>query len=130
MTLWQQVGFAAVLFLAGLQNIPEDVVEAARLDGASRWQQVWHITVPLMGRTTMFVVVTMTVFSLQSFAPAFVMTSGGPNYSTNFIVYQIYESAFSLQNPAEASAISVALTVIALLISGVQMRLLRTRWDY
>ncbi len=130
MTLWQQVGFGAILFLAGLQGLPADLSEAAKIDGATNRQILWNITIPLLSRTTLFVVVIMTVFSLQAFAPAFLMTQGGPQDSTNLIVYAIYNTAFIMQQAGYASALSVVLLVVVLIISAVQMALLRTRWNY
>lgn len=130
MSAWQQVGFAAVLFLTGLQSVPDDVIEAARVDGAGRFRLVTQIVVPLISRTTLFVVITMTVFSLQAFAPAFLMTSGGPQNSTNLIVFAIYNAAFKLQDPGFASAMAVALMIAALALSGIQSLFLRTKWSY
>ncbi|SFB64003.1 multiple sugar transport system permease protein [Rhizobium sp. NFR07] len=130
MTVWQQVGFGAILFLAGLQGLPAELTEAARIDGATRRQVLWNVTIPLLSRTTLFVVVIMTVFSLQAFAPAFLMTQGGPQESTNLIVYHIYNSAFIMQQAGYASALSVVLLLVVLAISMAQMALLRSRWNY
>jgi ABC-type sugar transport system permease subunit len=130
MTAWQQVGFAAVLFLTGLQAVPTDVIEAARVDGASPARIVTAIIMPLMSRTTLFVVIAMTVFALQAFAPAFLMTSGGPQESTNLIVYAIFNAAFKLQDPGFASAMAVALMLLALVLSGIQSLFLRSKWSY
>lgn len=130
MTAWQQIGFAAVLFLTGLQSVPDDVIEAARVDGASKSRLIFSIILPLMSRTTLFVVITMTVFSLQAFAPAFLMTSGGPENSTSLVVHAIYNAAFRLQDPGFASALAVAVMVIALALSGIQSLFLRARWSY
>jgi multiple sugar transport system permease protein len=130
MTVWQQTGFATVLFLAGLQAIPSDLEDAARVDGCSALQRLRHVVIPLIGRTTVFVVVIMTVFSLQAFAPALIMTSGGPEGTTNFIAFDIYQLAFSLQQPGLASAESAVFMVIVLAVSLLQMRLLRTEWSY
>jgi len=130
MSVWQQVGLAAVLFLGGLQAIPDDVVEAAVVDGAGPVRRMFSITIPLLSRTTLLVVVVMTVFALQAFAPALLMTSGGPVGTTNLVMYHIYRTAFYLQQPGVASAISIIVLLFALLISLVQMRLLRTRWNY
>ncbi len=130
MTVWQQVGLAAVLFLGGLQAIPEEVQEAAVMDGAGPLRRMFSITIPLVSRTTLLVVVVMTVFALQAFAPALLMTSGGPGGTTNLVIYHIYRTAFYLQQPGVASAISIIVLVFAVLISLVQMRLLRTRWNY
>ncbi len=130
MMVWQQTGFATVLFLSGLQGIPRDLEDAAAVDGANFWQRLRHVTVPLLVRTTVFVVVMMTVFSLQAFAPPLVMTGGGPDGTTNFLAYDIYSLAFSLQEPGVASAVSVLFMLVVLAISLLQMRLLRARWVY
>jgi ABC-type sugar transport system permease subunit len=130
MTVWQQIGMATVLYLGGLQSLPGDLIEAAKIDGAGAFKRLRYIVLPLMSRTTVLVVVVITVFALQSFAPAYIMTGGAPNGTTNTLVYLIYRTAFTLQQPGYASAISLLLLVIALGISLVQLRLLRTRWDY
>ncbi|HEY3847014.1 MAG TPA: sugar ABC transporter permease [Acetobacteraceae bacterium] len=130
MMLWQQTGFATVLFLSGLQSIPRELEDAAAVDGASGLQRLWHVTLPLLARTTVFVVVMMTVFSLQAFAPSLIMTGGGPEGTTNFVAFDIYTLAFSLQEPGMASAVSVVFMLIVLAISLLQMRLLRARWIY
>lgn len=125
MMLWQQTGFATVLFLSGLQGIPRDLEDAASVDGATTLQRLLYVILPLLARTTVFVVVIMTVFSLQAFAPPLIMTGGGPEGTTNFVAYDIYQLAFSLQQPGLASAVSVVFMVIVLSISLLQMRLLR-----
>jgi multiple sugar transport system permease protein len=130
MSAWQQLGLVTVLFLGGLQAIPQDVREAARVDGVNWWRELTRITIPLLSRTTMFVVVLVTVFGLQVFAPPLLLTGGGPQESTNFITYDIYQTAFQLENPGLAAAISIVLLAVALIVSGIQMRLLRTRWNY
>ncbi|TLM80764.1 carbohydrate ABC transporter permease [Pseudarthrobacter sp. NamE5] len=130
MSVWQQVGMATILYLGGLQSIPGDVMEASTLDGAGGLKRTFLIVIPLLTRTTVMVVVIMTVFALQSFTPAYVMTQGAPGGTTNLLVYEIYKQAFTLQDPGFASALSVLLLVGAITISLVQMRLLRTRWDY
>lgn len=130
MSVWQQVGMATILYLGGLQSIPGDVMEASYLDGAGTLKRTFLIVIPLLSRTTVMVVVIMTVFALQSFTPAYVMTQGAPAGTTNLLVYEIYKQAFTLQDPGFASALSVLLLVGAITISLIQMRLLRTRWDY
>ncbi|ASN20084.1 carbohydrate ABC transporter permease [Arthrobacter sp. YN] len=130
MSVWQQVGMATILYLGGLQSIPGDVMEASFLDGAGPVKRTFLIVIPLLSRTTVMVVVIMTVFALQSFTPAYVMTQGAPAGTTNLLVYEIYKQAFTLQDPGFASALSVLLLVGAITISLIQMRLLRTRWDY
>lgn len=130
MSVWQQVGLAAVLFIGGLQGIPEDVYEAATVDGAGPIRRTINVTIPLLSRTTLLVVVVMTVFALQAFAPAMLMTGGGPEGTTNLAIFHIYRTAFYLQQPGVASAISIVVLVFALMVSLIQMRLLRTRWNY
>jgi ABC-type sugar transport system permease subunit len=129
MTAWEEVGFSMMLFLAGLQSIPAEYEEAAAVDGANAWQRFWHVVLPLLARTTVLVVIVNTIFALQSFAQAYIMTQGGPSGSTNFMVYNIYTNAFSLGNPGYASALSVVFLIIVLLVSLVQMRSLRGRVD-
>jgi multiple sugar transport system permease protein len=130
MSAWQQVGLASVLFLAGLQAIPEEVREAAKVDGAGSFALFFRITLPLLSRSTLLIVVLVTVFGLQAFAPPLLMTNGGPDGATNLVVYDIYRTAFQLQQPGFASAISIVLLAFAVLISLVQMRALRTDWQY
>jgi ABC-type sugar transport system permease subunit len=130
MSVWQQVGLATILYLGGLQSIPGDIVEASLLDGAGPVKRTMLVTIPLLARTTVMVLVLMTVFALQSFTPAYVMTQGAPDGTTNLFVYQIYKTAFTLQEPGYASAMSLLLLVGAITISLIQLRLLRTRWDY
>ncbi|MEV6520657.1 sugar ABC transporter permease [Longispora sp. NPDC051575] len=127
MTVWAQVGFAMILFLSGLQSIPGELLEAASIDGANPWQTFWRVKLPLLRRTTLFVVVIMTVFSFQAFAPAYVMTGGGPESSTVLFVYYIYQSAFTYLRAGYAEALSVLLMAIILVVSSVQLFLLRTK---
>jgi len=126
MTLWEEVGFSMVLYLAGLQSIPRECEEAAAIDGASTLQRLRFVTLPLLRRTTLLVTVTATVFSFQAFAQPYIMTLGGPNGTTDFMVYDIYRTAFTLGEPGYASAISVLLLVIVLIVSLAQMRGLRS----
>lgn len=130
MMVWQQTGFATVLFLSGLQGIPSDLEDAAKVDGCTFWQRQRHVVMPLLARTTLFVVVIMTVFSLQAFAPALIMTGGGPEGTTNFVAFDIYQLAFSLQQPGLASAVSTVFMLLVMAISLIQMRLLRAKWSY
>jgi len=129
MTVWAQVGFVMILFLGGLQGIPGELLEAAVIDGASRWQAFRYVTLPLLRRTTLFVGVIMTVFSFQAFAPAYVMTGGGPESSTLLFVFYIYQTAFTFLRPGYAEALSVLLMAVILLVSAVQFGLARSRKD-
>jgi multiple sugar transport system permease protein len=87
MMIWKDIGFSFIIFVAGLKGIPEMYYEAAIVDGANRWQLLWHITLPLLKPVLMFVIVTQTIFSFQVFVPVYQMTLGGPLDSTKVMVY-------------------------------------------
>ncbi len=124
---WKVVGYYTVLFLAGLQSIPQEVHEAARVDGASGWQRVRHITLPLLSPMTLFVVVIAVIGSFQDFDQVFVMTRGGPVDSTNVLVYYLYEQAFQNYRVGLGSAVAVLLLALLLCFTVVQLQLSR-RW--
>jgi multiple sugar transport system permease protein len=94
LSIWQQLGFNLVTFLAGLQGIPASRYEAAALDGANGWQQFWYITLPGLRSTLVLVLVTTAIFTLRSFEQVYVVTGGGPLNTTSLLVYHIYERAF------------------------------------
>jgi multiple sugar transport system permease protein len=125
MMIWHDIGFSFIIFVAGLKGIPEMYYEAAIVDGASRWQLLRHVTIPLLRPILMFVIVTQTIFSFQVFVPIYQMTKGGPLDSTKVIVYYIYQTGFLFQDMGYASAISIVTLVILLVVSWLQMRLLR-----
>ncbi len=123
MTLWKQAGYNMILFLAGLQAIPEMYYEAATIDGAKRgWQTFRHITWPLLWPTTFFVLVISVIFAFRSFEQMFVMTRGGPVGATTTLVYYIFDKAFKLGNMGQAAAVSTLMALIVLLITWVQFR--------
>lgn len=124
---WKVVGYYTVLFLAGLQSIPQEVHEAARVDGASGWQRVRHITLPLLSPMTLFVVVIAVIGSFQDFDQVFVMTRGGPVDSTNVLVYYLYEQAFQNYRVGLGSAVAVLLLALLLCFTVIQLQLSR-RW--
>jgi multiple sugar transport system permease protein len=123
---WKDVGYSVIILAAGLKGISPTFYEAAIVDGASAWQRFLFITVPLLRRALMFVIVTTTIFSFQVFIPVYQLTKGGPGQATNVIVYNIYQKAFIFGEMGYASALSMALLAIVLVISIVQMRLLRS----
>ncbi|MBS3963146.1 MAG: sugar ABC transporter permease [Methylomonas sp.] len=114
MSAWQTMGFNTVLFLAGLQNIPKELYEAATVDGAGRWHRFWDLTLPLLAPTTFFVITTTTIQALQVFEQVFVMTNpiGGPNNSTMTLVLYLYQSGFQSFRQGYASAIAWVLFII------------------
>jgi multiple sugar transport system permease protein len=130
MMVWKEIGFSMIILMAGLKGIPDMYFEAARIDGASGWQQFWRITLPLLRRVLMFVVVTQTIFSFQVFVPVYTMTKGGPLDATKVIVYYIYQNGFLFQDMGYAAAISTVTLVILLVVSAGQMWLLRSEVEY
>lgn len=128
MMIWKDVGFSMIILMAGLKGIPFVYYEAAIVDGASRWQRFWNVTMPLLRPVLMFVLVTQVAFSFQMFAPVFQMTKGGPLESTNVIVHYIYQQGFLFQDMGYASALSMVTLIILLIISFGQIKLLDT--DY
>jgi multiple sugar transport system permease protein len=124
-TVWWTIGFNFVLYLAGLQDIPRNLYEASSLDGASRWQQTWRITLPMLGRTTTLVVVLQVIASLKIFDQVYLITAGGPNYATRTAIEYIYDTGFTSQRVGYASAASLVLFVVILLVSFVWLALVR-----
>ena len=127
MSVWQQIGFSMVLFLAGLQGVPEHLYEAARIDGAGPFQRFLFITVPMLTPTTFFVFVINIINSFQVFDQAFIMTGGGPANATNTIVYNIYQNAFQFFKMGYAAAMAWVLFAIIFIVTVVQFRL-QSRW--
>ena len=125
MDVWSASGYYMIIFLAGLEAIPRELYEAARLEGASAWARFRRITLPLLRPTLLFVLVVNTVRSLQIFAEVFVMTRGGPLHRTTTVVYYLYEQAFYRFDLGYASAVAYLLFVLTLGLAWVQMRLVR-----
>jgi multiple sugar transport system permease protein len=122
LSIWKQLGFNMVVFLAGLQTIPSSRYEAAELDGAKPWQQFWHITLPGLRPTLVFVIVTTIIFTLRSFEQVYVMTGGGPLNSTNLLVFYIYQEAFAQFDFGYAAAAATVLLAITLVLVYFQLR--------
>ncbi len=127
MSVWQGVGLQMVLFLAGLQGIPEHLYEAASIDGANPWQKFWHITVPGLRNVSVFILITITIAAFQLFTQVFVMTNGGPNEATSTVAFHMVQKGFREQDIAYASAISVIFFLFILAISLVQRFLTRNK---
>jgi multiple sugar transport system permease protein len=124
-SVWQGMGFQMVIILAGLQAIPREFYEAARIDGASQWNQFLHVTLPQLRNTLIFVVLVTTILAFRLFDQVQIMTQGGPHYATTTAMYEAVQSAFARQQVARGAAITVVLFVIVLLITVLQRRLLR-----
>jgi len=119
---WYSMGYNMILFLAGLQNIPQQFYDAAKVDGANRWQQFTKITLPLLSPTTFFVLVVSIIGAFQAFALIFVLTEGGPGYSTSVIVYYLWENAFRYFRMGYGCAIAMFLLMIVALITLIQWK--------
>ena len=125
MDVWSASGYYMIIFLAGLEAIPRELYDAARLEGASPWTQLERITLPLLKPTLLFVLVVNTVRSLQIFAEVFVMTRGGPLHRTTTVVYYLYEEAFYRFDLGYASAVAYLLFAVTLVLAWLQMRAVR-----
>ena len=133
MVVWQGMGFSIIIFLAGLQQIPDMYYAAARLDGASRWQSFWHITLPLLNTSLVYLAVLQTISFLRMFAPVLNMTSqgdGGPLNSTTTVVLRLYREGFSSFNMGYASTLTVALFVIILAVTILQLKFFSRQVEY
>lgn len=126
MAVWKNFGYNMLIFIAGLQNIPDDLYEAAHLDGASWWQQFTDITLPMLKPTTVFVVMITVIGYFQLFAEPYVMTQGGPLNATTSIVLLMYEQGFRWWNMGYAAAIAFVLFAIILIFTIIQMVLQRS----
>jgi multiple sugar transport system permease protein len=124
-TIWWTLGFNFVLYLAGLQDIPRDLYEASAMDGATPWQQIWKITVPLLGRTTTLVVVLQVIASLKVFDQMYIMTQGGPNFATRSVLQYVYDEGFTNFRTGYAAAASVLFFVVILAVSAVWFGIVR-----
>jgi len=124
MDVWAASGYYMVILLAGLEAIPRELYDAARLEGAGFWDSLVHITLPLLRPTLLFVLIVNTTRSLQIFTEVFVMTRGGPLHQTTTVVYYLYEEAFFRFHLGYASAVAYLLFAVALIFAWAQSRLL------
>ena len=129
LTLWKNVGFTMVIYLAALQGVPAELYEAARVDGASSWQRFRNITIPMVSPTTFFLLLIQMIGAFQLFSEAYVMTRGGPAQSTLTIVYYIYQNAFQFGRMGKASSMAWVLFAIVFVFTLLQNRL-QQRWVY
>ncbi|GAA3407349.1 carbohydrate ABC transporter permease [Paenibacillus hodogayensis] len=130
MAIWKQTGFCVVIYLAGLQAIPVDLEEAAKVDGASLFRIIAQIKLPLLTPTVFFLLIYLTIEQLQTFTQISVMTRGGPAESTELIVMHLWKYAFERFQMGYASAIAIAMLVIILLLTWVQMALIGRKVHY
>lgn len=130
MSVWKQVGYYMVIYLAGLQGIPDQLYEAATIDGAGPWQKFRYITVPMLSPTTFLISILLVINSFKVFDQIVIMTDGGPGRATYVLVYYIYYQAFQLFRFGYASAIATVLFAIVLIVTIVQFRMERKWVNY
>jgi multiple sugar transport system permease protein len=130
LSLWNTAGGSRmIIFLAGLQGVPQELYEASHIDGASTWQRFWHVTVPMISPTIFFNLVISVIGALSVFTVAYIGTQGGPAYATYFYVYHLYISAFQFNLMGYASALAWIFLVIVLALTVVQFTL-QQRWVF
>ncbi|MBB6096592.1 lactose/L-arabinose transport system permease protein [Deinobacterium chartae] len=120
---WRWTGYNAIILLAGLQSIPEEVYEAAQLDGATGWRQFWHITLPLLRPTLLFTLILSVIGTLQLFTEPALITNSGPGNATMTLGTYLYQQGFRSFNFGYASSIAYTIALIAAVFSFIQMRL-------
>lgn len=126
-SVWKNLGYSSVLFLSGLQTLPQECLEAADVDGASRFQRFYKIIIPLLSPTIFLVTIMSFINAFQTFDSVYILTSGGPQNSTNIMVYWLYKNAFEFYNMGKASAIAYVLFLIILSITMIQWYF-RKKW--
>ena len=129
-TVWWTFGFPMLAFLAGLQNIPEPLYEAAKIDGANSWQAFRHITIPLIMPTMLFVTVTQFIAHMQVFAQPYIITGGGPGNASRTAVMYLYETAWKFFRFGYASSMAVVLAAIMIVVTLILFWLMRGRAEY
>lgn len=120
MYIWQSLGLQMLIVLGGLQYIPEELYEAAYLDGCNTFQKFWRITVPMLKNTLVYVLISTTINTLKLFTQVYVLTNGGPQNATTSVVYLLYKSGFINQQVGYSSAIAVVFFIIVFVISEIQ----------
>ncbi len=130
MSVWKHLGYDMLIFLAGLQNIPDHLYEAARIEGAGPWARFRHVTFPLLTPTTFFVTIVSVISSFQVFDQVYIMTQGGPADSTNVLVYYIYQQAFRFWDLGTAAALTTVLVLGLLAVIAFLMGTLGRRVFY
>lgn len=130
MTVWLKIGYYYIILLAGLKGIDQSYYEAAQVDGANPWQSFWHITVPMLSPVIFFALVMLCIDVFNQFSDTFVLTRGGPAYSTYSLVMYIYFKAFQYFSMGEAAVASMVLTLVAGVITFLQFKLQRKVVNY
>lgn len=129
-SVWHDLGFSIIIYLAGITNLPRDIREAARIDGAGAWQEFWRITWPLLTPTTFFLVVINSIGAFKVFTQIYTLTGGGPVQSTTTTGFYLYQYAFTYFKIGYASTVAVALFIFILILTLVQLFLAERRVHY
>jgi multiple sugar transport system permease protein len=129
-TIWWTFGGAMLVFIAGLESIPESLYDAAKIDGADGWQSFWFVTLPLLRPTLLFVGVTQFLAQMQIFGQPLIMTGGGPGNESRTVLVYLFQTAWSFFRMGYASAMAVVLAIIMIIVTLIQFRLLRNQAEY
>jgi ABC-type sugar transport system permease subunit len=129
-TVWQSLGLSFIVMSAGLQAVPDELLEAATVDGASAWTRLRRVTIPLLSPTIFFAIVVGSISAFQSFGQIDILTQGGPDDRTNVLVYAIYRATRGEQNDGKAAVLAIALFLITLALTTFQLRVLERRVSY
>jgi multiple sugar transport system permease protein len=130
MEIWRGFGFYVIILFAALQSIPKDMYEAARIDGATFLRMIWSITIPLLRPAIGFCFIMATIFNFQLFDAVYVLTKGGPAWSTATVSWYVYQQAFQSDNVGFASTMGVVLLMVILTLSLIQLRFFRSDIEY
>ncbi len=132
MAIWHNIGYCIIICLAGLQNIPAQYYEAAKIDGARGWELFWNITIPILSPTIFYLLLTQSIIAFNTFTPVYVMTQppGGPLGTTSLVVYYLYEQSFRLWNLGYANAIAFVVFIIIFSLTKFQQKFLEQRVYY
>ena len=129
-TIWKEAGFFMIFYLASLQTIPEDLKEAADIEGASRWTYTRRIVLPLLMPTTLFIMVNALINSVKLIDHLFILTKGGPNDASKLILYYIWEMAFAFFDAPHAAAMTILVLVVLGVVAGIKFTILDKRTHY
>jgi sn-glycerol 3-phosphate transport system permease protein len=129
-TIWQNLGLSFIIMSAGLQAVPDELLEAATVDGAGTWSRFRNVTLPMLSPTLFFATIVGSILAFHSFGQIDLLTEGGPQDRTNVLVYAIYRTVFKENNDGKAAVLAIALFAITLVLTMVQLRILERRVSY
>jgi sn-glycerol 3-phosphate transport system permease protein len=129
-SVWQNLGLSFIIMSAGLQAVPDELLEAARVDGAGTWSRFRNVTLPLLSPTLFFAFVVGSILALQAFGQIDLLTQGGPRNRTNVLVYAIYRAVFKAHDEGKGAVLAVALFAITLALTLIQLSFLERRVTY